>query len=244
MDFSSAKLHFLFEALAYFVGIRAFLMIRKRQGTTHTAQTSFIWVLVGAVCGAALGSKLIFWFHRPDLWPQTMNDLPQWFAGKTVVGGFLGGVIGVELAKWRIGLKQGTGDLFVFPVMLGLMIGRVGCFFGGIHDGTHGLPTNLPWAIDFGDGIGRHPTQLYEIVFVALCFAFLYGIRYRFPKAGDGFKLFMGTYLLWRLGSGFLKPRQVLYALQLSGIQWTSILGLFYYGPHLIRIGGTLCQRK
>ena len=31
---------------------------------------------------------------------------------------------------------------------------------------SYGLPSNVPWALDFGDGIARHPTQLYDIAFV------------------------------------------------------------------------------
>ena len=40
------------------------------------------------------------------------------------------------------------------------------CFLAGLHDDTYGLPTAAPWGMDFGDGIPRHPTQLYEIAVV------------------------------------------------------------------------------
>ena len=54
----------------------------------------------------------------------------------------------------------------VWPIAVGLAIGRVGCFLAGLHDDTYGLPTALPWGVDFGDGTPRHPTQLYEIAVV------------------------------------------------------------------------------
>ena len=30
-------------------------------------------------------------------------------------------------------------------------VGRIGCFLSGLPDGTYGLPSSLPWAIDLGD---------------------------------------------------------------------------------------------
>ncbi len=54
----------------------------------------------------------------------------------------------------------------VFPLLLGLGIERVGCFFSGFEDGTFGTATALPWGINFGDGVACHPTNLYEIMFL------------------------------------------------------------------------------
>jgi len=86
--------------------------------------------------------------------------------GKTIVGALVFGLISVELMKRYIGLRQSTGDLYAIPLAVGIAIGRIGCFLTGLADNTYGTPTTLPWAIDFGDGIPRHPTQLYEIIFL------------------------------------------------------------------------------
>ncbi len=96
--------------------------------------------------------------------------------GKTIVGGLVFGLISVELFKRYIGVRQSTGDLYAIPLALGIAIGRIGCFLTGLSDNTYGTPTNLPWAIDFGDGIPRHPTQLYEIVFLLALIPLLYKI--------------------------------------------------------------------
>jgi phosphatidylglycerol:prolipoprotein diacylglycerol transferase len=72
----------------------------------------------------------------------------------------------VEIVKRSIGLRTSTGDLYAIPLAIGIAIGRIGCFLTGLSDNTYGNPTSLPWAINFGDGIPRHPTQLYEIVFL------------------------------------------------------------------------------
>jgi len=94
--------------------------------------------------------------------------------GKTIVGALVFGLIAVVLMKRYIGLRQSTGDLYAIPLALGIAIGRIGCFLTGLSDNTYGTPTNLPWAINFGDGIPRNPTQLYEIVFLIVLIPCLY----------------------------------------------------------------------
>jgi phosphatidylglycerol---prolipoprotein diacylglyceryl transferase len=46
----------------------------------------------------------------------------------------LGGWIGVEIAKRRLGLGHPTGDIYVFPLIAGMCIGRIGYLLGGIED--------------------------------------------------------------------------------------------------------------
>jgi len=103
--------------------------------------------------------------HNPD---YVING------GKTIVGALIGGLITVELMKRYIGLRVSTGDLYAIPLALGIAIGRIGCFLTGLSDNTYGAASNLPWAINFGDGIPRHPTQLYEAIFLLILIPLLY----------------------------------------------------------------------
>ena len=96
--------------------------------------------------------------------------------GKLVLGGFIGGTLGVEITKKAIDWTKTTGDPWVPALAVGLIIGRLGCQFSGTWDQTYGIPTALPWAWDYGDGIGRHPTGFYEIPLVGIA----YGLT-RFP---------------------------------------------------------------
>ena len=86
--------------------------------------------------------------------------------GKSVVGALVGGAAcrRVDQAAHRRHASA-TGDVFAIPLVVGIAIGRIGCFLTGLDDNTHGLPTSLPWAVDFGDGVPRHPAQLYESPF-------------------------------------------------------------------------------
>lgn len=214
--------HVLFEALAYFVGFRVFLSLRRRQGDALPETTRLALVAAAAV-GAALGSKLLHWLQQPSLWLTHATDFTFLLGGKSIVGGLLGGWLAVEWAKRRLGETRSSGDLFVLPLCLGMAIGRVGCFLTGLDDHTHGGPTSLPWGVDFGDGVRRHPTQLYEIV--ALGALALWAARYRRRalQSGDVFRGFMLLYLAFRFVSEFLKPEAREY-LGLSGIQVTCLV--------------------
>ncbi|KQY90763.1 diacylglyceryl transferase [Pelomonas sp. Root1444] len=190
-------------------------------------------LLVGLLIGAAIGNKLVFLIERPDVALTMWRGGALMFPGQSIVGGLLGGLIGVEIAKKLTGQTRSTGDAMVLPIAIGLCIGRVGCFLAGLHDDTYGLPTSLPWGVDFGDGVARHPTQLYEIAVVLPLGLALH--RARLPTPGLAFKLFLSAYLLWRFAVEFLKPVPVAYPLGLSGIQWTCLVALATYTPLVLR---------
>lgn len=227
-------LHAAFEALAISAGAVYYRIEWRR--TTPRARSPLagdhFWVLMGCILGAALGNKLVFWATVPHLLPAHWNTPALWFGGQSIVGGLLGGLIGVELAKKWAGVRRSTGDIFVFPILLGLIIGRIGCFLAGLEDGTYGLPTNLPWGIDLGEGIPRHPAPLYEILLVAALWWLLHRLQPIFaPQPGLLFKTMLCSYLLWRLLIDTLKPLPFDYGLGLSGIQVICLLALAIYLP-------------
>ena len=238
-------LHTLVEAAAYFIGFRFFLHERRRLALPVLADTDrSIWIAAAAIAGAALGAKLGYWIEDPL---NAFADFPDWrrlVEGKTIVGALLGGLAGVEIAKRAIGATGSSGDAFAFPLMLGIAIGRVGCFLSGLADHTYGNPTALPWGVDFGDGVPRHPTQLYEIVFLAALAAVMYVRRARFTVAGDRFRLFLAAYLAFRLVVDAIKPVPYAYFGFLSGIQLLCIGGLCYYWRDLPRLVRTLWARS
>src|SRR5262249_14190211 len=120
------------------------------------------------------------------------------------------------------------------PLAVGIAIGRIGCFLTGLDDGTFGTPTTLWLGIDFGDGIARHPTQLYEIVFLAALAAALATPPAKAMATGDRFRLFMVGYMTFRLLVDAIKPDPRL-ALGLSSIQWGCAAMLLYYLPDVRR---------
>ena len=217
--------HPVMEVLAYSGGFQVYLLLRRRNAFPHAKVPleQNAWVFVGCIFGALAGSKLLALAESiHHYWALRGTPLAM-LGGKTIVGGLLGGWAGVEIAKRRLGIMHSTGDAFTFPLMLGIAVGRVGCFLTGLSDHTYGTPTNLPWAINFGDG-PRHPTQLYEIAFlILLAVALLIRARSPYPN-GQLFRLFMLGYLLWRFAVEFLKPRETIVG-PLSAIQLASFGG-------------------
>src|SRR5204863_5772153 len=126
----------------------------------------------------------------------------------SVEGALAGGIVAVELYKWINGITQRTGARFALPLAVGIAVGRLGCYFAGLDDFTYGTPTALFWAHDFGDGIGRHPVQLYESAAMA-AFAIFYwlAVRQRIDFViVNGFYLALAYYGLQRFVWEFLKP--------------------------------------
>ena len=123
-----------------------------------------------------------------------------------------------------------------------MMVGRIGCLLGGLEDNTYGVATGLPWGIDLGDGIARHPTNLYEIVWLGVIWVGLVMLeRQRSLADGARFKLFMVGYLAFRLAVEWIKPQPDL-AFGLSSIQWACVTGLLYYFPVWLRPGSLIVQ--
>ena len=225
--------HFVFETGAYLIAFRLYLALRKRQGDALDDQTRW-WMIAAAAIGAVVGSRVLYWFEDPGLTLAHWRDLGYLMGGKTIAGALVGGLASVELAKRHFGVTLRTGDLFAVPLSAGIAVGRVGCFLTGLEDHTAGIPTSLAWGVNFGDGLARHPTKLYEAAFALALGAFLLWRSARPHSAGDLFKGFMVGYFAFRLLCDFLKP-DVRVLLGLSSIQWVSVLALGYYAPDVLR---------
>jgi len=110
--------------------------------------------------------------------------------------------------KQSAGIDAATGARFAAPLAIGVAVGRLGCFFAGLEDFTYGVPTDLPWGVDFGDGVSRHPVQLYESASMAgFLIVYLVALARRSEFiARNGFYLAVGFYGAQRFVWEFLKP--------------------------------------
>lgn len=226
--------HFFLETLAYFVGFALYRRERRAGDVVSLSERSS--VIVAAVLGAAAGSKLLAIVgNLGELGRMPLIEAYE-ASGKTIVGALLGGTLAVEWIKKRLGIVRRTGDLFAIPLTVGIAIGRIGCFLAGLEDRTYGVATSLPWGIDFGDGIRRHPTQLYEVAFLMLLAGGLLRMKRAAHREGDLYRAFLLVYMAWRFTVDFLKPDPAI--LGLSAIQWAAAAALVWYAPDaLARIG-------
>jgi phosphatidylglycerol:prolipoprotein diacylglycerol transferase len=235
--------HLFFETLSYFIGFRVYLALRRQAGDTIVVP--YRWAtLSAAAAGAALGARSLAWLANPEA-AWTLESLL--LGGKTIVGGLIGGLVGVELVKLAIGVRRSTGDLYAPALAVAIAIGRVGCFLTGIEDDTSGVPTSLPWGMDLGDGIRRHPTQLYELIVLAAMVVPLWRLARRTMalclapapvatrlREGDAFKALMVAYMALRVAVDFLKPYPAVF-LGLGTLQWAALATIAYYAPDIWR---------
>lgn len=225
---SVIPLHGIIEFAAYFIGFRYFLYLRKKQPDAIST-TNRIWILIGAILGSVLGSRIAGGLEDPEQLKMANNVLMHFYLNKTVLGGFLGGVWGVEIIKKMIGEKSSSGDLFTYPLILALIIGRIGCFSMGVYEETYGTATSFFMGMNLGDGKMRHPVTLYEMAFLLLIWIGLQQTEKKYELAsGLRFKIFMIAYCLFRFVLDFIKPHYT-YSTGLSAIQATALIGLLYY---------------
>lgn len=221
------NIHLILEYLAFFIGFRYYLFLRKRSRDQIKTKNR-LSIILGAAIGAFIGSRLMGYFENPVLHLSATN-LIYLFNVKTIMGGLFGGLLGVELTKKIIGESHSSGDLFTLPIITGIFIGRIGCFLSGIKEFTYGKKTTFFLGMDLGDGFSRHPLALYELLFLVFLF---FGIGYlqktKLLQSGDLFKFFMISYFGFRFLLEFLKPN-VFFIFGLSSIQWLCVICWVYY---------------
>ncbi|MFI4936085.1 MAG: prolipoprotein diacylglyceryl transferase family protein [Caulobacterales bacterium] len=169
---------------------------RVRDLAAVTGPGYFVSLAAGAVAGAwAAGSLNTLQGPAPEL-------------SHSIAGALVGAIVAVELYKALRGIRGSTGTIFVGSFATGVIIGRWGCFFAGLPDRTYGTPTALPWGVDLGDGISRHPVQIYESLAMAAFLAvYIVGLARRAPWAmRRGFYALAFWYGAQRFVWEFLKP--------------------------------------
>jgi len=156
----------------------------------------FVSLAIGAALGAWVSGSL-----------NTMRQAAPALS-HSIVGALIGAIVAVELYKAARGIRGSTGGIFVGSFATGAVVGRWGCFFAGLPDRTYGTPTTLPWGVDLGDGVSRHPVQLYESLAMAVFLAvYIVGLAWRAPWAmRRGFYALCIWYGAQRFAWEFLKP--------------------------------------
>jgi phosphatidylglycerol:prolipoprotein diacylglycerol transferase len=192
--------------LAAFVAPYLALVPRARElgVPERTVMDLFLVGLVGGLVGARIGEMV-------EQWPRFGQDaagrsLPLgdllrkaadidgggmvWYGGALLAGGVM------ILIVWQRRLRMlELADLFVPAVLLGLALGRVGCFLNGC---CYGRPTALPWGIGSPAGPSTHPTQLYEAIACLALFAATWWWWRRRRWQGEVAAIALLGYCAWR----------------------------------------------
>ena len=215
-------------------------------------------VVFAAAIGGIIGSRIYFLLENFE---QFLNDpIGMIFSGGGLVflGGLLGGLLAVTYIIKKNNLRWiAFADIVAPLLILGYAIGRVGCLLVG---DDYGLPTDLPWGMEFPNGIPPstyqifqsrypwvdlsgfsqgvlkvHPTQIYETLIGSGIFYYLYQKRQSVKVVGSLFFTYLTLAGTERFMIEFLRINQK-YFLGFSGAQLISLamisIGLwFLYHP-------------
>jgi phosphatidylglycerol:prolipoprotein diacylglycerol transferase len=196
--------HTIFDIAAFFLANVAY-GVWKRGSREHAPRLGQqLAIVIGSYAVGILFAKAAVQLEAgvPDSLSLFFDGLAG--DGKSIVGGLLGGVLGVKLVKCFLAKPDAVvgrlsfGDRMVLPVAIGIAVARIGCFLSGLEDDTFGTPTSLPIGRDFGDGIPRHPAQLYEIGGIVIITGLILRFWDRARSPGDRFGWFLFGYFTLR----------------------------------------------
>ena len=194
--------HSFFDLLASLcsMGMTVFIYRWRLSVAMMKIENAGLGYAVALILGAVVGG---YGFGSLNLW---FSGAPE--IGRSIVGALAGAIVAIELYKNYSGIKGSTGIVFVPAFATTVIVGRWGCFFAGLADETYGTPTTLPWAVDLGDGVLRHPVPLYEsfsmLVFLGLALILL--ARRNVWFMANGFYVMVLVYAAQRFVWEFLKP--------------------------------------
>src|SRR4051812_12855946 len=107
--------HPVMELIAYAAGFQLYLRVRKRWPRAAVPVEQNMWLIVGCVFGALVGSKLLAFIESFDAYRPYLHDPRAWLGGKTIVGGLLGGGGGVGLAERALRIPPPPRGAVGFP---------------------------------------------------------------------------------------------------------------------------------
>jgi phosphatidylglycerol:prolipoprotein diacylglycerol transferase len=168
-------------------------------------------------------------FYKPgDYLANPLHIFYVWEGGMS----FHGGLIGVITVLLIFARKRGRtlleiGD-FVAPLIpLGLAAGRLGNFINGE---LWGRPTTLPWGMVFpqtGDGVARHPSQLYEMGLEGFAlFALVWWFARKPRPTGQISAVFLMGYGVFRFMVEFTREPDYFLGLLAGGLSMGQLLSL------------------
>ncbi|OGH68000.1 MAG: hypothetical protein A3C15_03005 [Candidatus Magasanikbacteria bacterium RIFCSPHIGHO2_02_FULL_50_9b] len=151
------------------LGIVIAYMFARQEAKRHHLSLDLMDGLVNwAAVGGIIGARLWYVLLNPGYYQNIIDIFKLWEGGLISFGGALGGFLGVYLylrhkkVDWIL-----YADLLAPYTLLGWGIGRIGDFLAWEEIGTI---TTLPWGVDAGFGVARHPVQLYTLMTLTIGF--------------------------------------------------------------------------
>jgi phosphatidylglycerol:prolipoprotein diacylglycerol transferase len=167
-----------------------------------------LYILVSSL----LGARIFHAIQHPSHYDSFLDVLKVWKGGLTYYGGFiLSLIVCVLYIRWQKLPLGKVVDILGPSSIIGLAIGRIGCFLAGC---CFGKPTSLPWGVSFPENSLAwlevssqkvHPTQIYSFLSLTMIFIILNVLRKYMRFSGQLFLLTAIMYAIHRFSIDFLR---------------------------------------
>lgn len=244
---------FLVWALALMAFLRS-LEPALRSAASHQRALGGAFLL-----GALIGAKAVFAFNYPSVFFSALGGAPESLLTLAGAASAPGVLLGGGLALWWVGegvTPKFDLDSMVVPAALALCVLNCGDVAMALSAPGFGVPTELPWGLDFGDGVKRHPVMVYEALFFGLA-AWAAERPAAALRPGERALLFVIAYCGLRVLIDFLRPPfdapllaemlhpyPWLYGRILTGEQWVCVLALAALLPAWLKMTRRLLARR
>jgi phosphatidylglycerol:prolipoprotein diacylglycerol transferase len=214
--------------------------LKKKGIPIEEIQSLAPWMALGAILGARL-------FHVVDHWTYYVtNPLQIWQlqqGGMAIWGALIGGVVAAIIYGKVKHVSLGRlGDALVPGLLVGFIIGRIGCIING---DAYGGITNLPWGFIYTHpdalipdrllGVPTHPYPVYDMIWNASILVVVVRATRYLKKEGLTFLAFLSLYSVGRLVLSFVRQENTFFL----GLQQAQIVAIFVLAFSVIAI---ICQ--
>ena len=185
-------------AIAFLAGLLLLIREAKKAGL---AAEDMIDLTIYIIILSIIGGRLMYVLLSMDEYSgQPLSALKIYEGGLSFHGGAIGGFSAGFLFAWR---RKINGwrlvDIGIPALVLGAAIARWGCFLNGC---CYGHEWHGPWAVVFpalGDGIPRHPAQLYDSLLNFALLGLIFYLKRFKRKEGDVFSYYLMGFAILRL---------------------------------------------
>jgi len=215
-----------FVLLALIVWITITIYISKKE---KNFDDNMIYVVLIWIFGWIIWAKIPIWLsYLPIIIEQ--NNLAVLLSGRTITGWLIWWTLAVIIAKKYLKINKRFWNKLVPWIIIAIAIWRMWCFMAGC---CYWKITSLPWWVNFWDNLTRHPTQIYEIIYLLILFNLYLFLKNKKLKNWFLFDLFLLFYFLYRFLIEFIRVEPIVFY-NFTWYQIASIIVVLYVSFKII----------